>query len=573
MLSHFLKNFVSQKDLAYYEVSLDQITIATLGDEGLEKALRVISRVANSGRSPDSLEHSPSLPPMEDSSPAIPFCTDNISADSHAQCTPSGSVIQTSEPVILDSPRCSREHRNFTGQTSFGETNDLSSNHLFQAVTAQVQRTIEASEERMKAKVEQLIEATKPDGDCLLSEAKKDFMAKDSHKRKHAKTVREYHFFFKSFIDIVGDKKLSEYRYLDASAYAEALRLLPKYPHLNRAFDNCNYKEMIEVGKTINAPTIGLSTQQHHIKTFKAVFHWLADKFNLRRDASEGVDMLQYVRDEDQSGQPFSSDELKRIFDHALVLKYKSPDQYWAPMFSLHTGMRVNEIAQLYVSDFVEEEVFDAATQEIKKVWCVKIQLDNEKKKSLKSRNAKRTIPLPKVLIDLGLLKYLDDLRARGLKHFLPGLKWGENGPGGEISAWFNEGYLHNKCGILDDTKSFHSFRNGFETIADRSSVDETALIRLCGYGRGLTVWRVHYIKDATLDECYAAIQKMNFPKLDFMPYHWRQYKDYLDDVEKKATPEERIPVVIRRPRGRPPKYAALPRVLRVSLASPFNDD
>lgn len=539
MLSHFLKNFVRKKELAYYEVNLNHITIATLGDEGLEKALRVINRITAQESPPTVFEELPS--PNLDFPSAITISREDVTVDV------SGGEVSLDIPIgSIEAP-------------SKGLADPTPPN-LLHEMAAQVQRVMEESERRMSAKFEQLIEATKPEGDCLLSEAKKDFMARCNITRKHPKTIREFDFFFKSFIDIVGDKKLSEYRYADTTAYAEALRLLPKYPHLNRAFDNCNYKEMIEIGKTINAPVIGISTQQRHIKILKSVFHWCADKFNLRRDASEGIDMLQYVRSDEQAGQPFSTNDLEKIFNHALVLKYKSPDQYWAPLIGLHTGLRVNEIGQLYVSDIVEEEVYVKATRELKKVWCIKIQRDNEGKKSLKSRNAKRTIPIPQVLIDLGLPQYLDDLQARGLKHFLPGLKWGENGPGGDISDWFNKGYLRNKCAIPDDTKTFHSFRNSFETIADRSDVSETSLIKLCGYGRGLTIWRVHYIKDATLDECYEAMQKMEFPKLDFMPYHWRQYKDYLDDVEKNAKPEERVPVVVKKPRGRPPKHATSPK-------------
>lgn len=539
MLSHFLKNFVRKKELAYYEVNLNHITIATLGDEGLEKALRVINRITAQESPPTIFEELPWSTP--DLPSPITISREDVTA--HAS---GGEISLDVSTGSIDAPSIGRA--------------DPTPPNLLHEMAAQVQRAMEESERRMSAKFEQLIEATKPEGDCLLSEAKKDFMARGSLKKKNPKTVREFHFFFKSFIDIVGDKKLSEYRYADTTAYAEALRLLPKYPHLNRAFDNCNYKEMIEVGKTINAPVIGISTQQRHIKILKSVFHWCADKFNLRRDASEGIDMLQYVRSDEQAGQPFSTSDLKKIFNHALVLKYKSPDQYWGPLISLFTGMRVNEIAQMYTTDIVEEEVFDITTGETNQVLCFKVQLDKEGKKSLKSRNAKRTIPVHPKLIELGLCDYLEDLRTRGLKHLLPGLKWGENGPGGEISDWFNKGYIRNKCAIPEDTKTFHSFRNSFETIADRSGISETSLIKLCGYGRGLTIWRVHYIKDATLDECYEAMRKMKFPKLDFMPYHWRQYKDYLDDVEKKAKPEERIPAVFKKPRGRPPKYATSPK-------------
>jgi hypothetical protein len=73
-----------------------------------------------------------------------------------------------------------------------------------------------------------------------------------------------------------------------------------------------------------------------------------------------------------------------------------------------------------------------------------------------------------------------------------------------------------------------------------------------------MSIWRAHYIKDATLEECNKAMLQMVFPKLDLVPYHWRQYKDYLDKVTKEATPEERVAVVVKKKRGRPPKGVTL---------------
>ncbi|GLQ97624.1 site-specific integrase [Dyella mobilis] len=553
MLSNFLKNLVRQKELAYYEVNLNDLTIATLGAEGLERALHLIQQIGSSGQPPAPLTCLPS--PLQSFPISESITRHDIAHVGHESVVfdISGALTAIPEPTIV-TPGPVLERQAPTVETS----TEPSTAQLLEKVVKLVENTIQASEERMAAKLEEHALAMQPEGSCLLSQAQSDFLATDRIRRKHPKTIREYHFFFKSFIEIVGDKKLSDYRYADANVYANAISKLPRYPHLNRAFDNCTYKEMIEIGQQIGAPVIELSTQQRHIKILKAVFHWFADKFNLNRDASEGVDMTQYVRDDDQAGTPFSKDDLEKIFAHARVLKYKHPDEYWIPLIGLYTGMRVNEIAQLYTSDITQEEIFDIATGDTRKIYCFKVQLDADGKKRLKSRNAKRTIPMHSKLIELGLLRYLDDIKARGLKHLFPGLKWGENGPGGEVSSWFNNGYLRNQCEIPDDTKTFHSFRNHFETVGDRSEILETALIRLCGYGRGMSIWRVHYIKDATLEECNKAMLQMVFPKLDLVPYHWRQYKDYLDKVTKNATPEERVAVVVKKKRGRPPKSVAL---------------
>jgi len=376
-------------------------------------------------------------------------------------------------------------------------------------------------------------------------------MEAGNYKHRNAKTHREYEFFFGFFVDVVGNKKLSEYRYSDANRYTEALARLPRYPNKKKELDDCNYQEMIEIGTRLNFQVIDKATQKRHIKTLKSFFHWCTDKFNLRRDPSDGIRMENYTRNDEQSRTSFKLGDLKKIFSHDLVKKYKSPEQYWVPLIAFYSGMRVNEIAQLYVSNIIESEACNDKTGELKNVLCFQLVTDEEKR--LKSRNSRRLVPIHSKLIELGFMGYLEDVRRRGFKHLFPGLTWGENGPGGEISAWFNNGYLRNKCEIPERTKTFHSFRNTIQTLADRSSkVLSTAIDMICGYGRGTTVQRVHYITDADLDECHTALEEIPFPKLDLMPYKAHLFKDYLDATLRRAEPDELVVVKEKKTRGRP---------------------
>lgn len=51
----------------------------------------------------------------------------------------------------------------------------------------------------------------------------------------------------------------------------------------------------------------------------------------------------------------FTDDELRVVFNPATLGKstQASPYMFWLPLIGAHTGMRINEIAQLLLSDLV----------------------------------------------------------------------------------------------------------------------------------------------------------------------------------------------------------------------------
>jgi integrase len=78
-------------------------------------------------------------------------------------------------------------------------------------------------------------------------------------------------------------------------------------------------------------------------------------------------------------------------------------------LMGLMTGPRLNELCQLHLSDL---QVVDG-------IHCINIQ-DEEEGQRLKNRNAKRLVPIHDKLIEVGLIRYVERLRARGRKTAVP---------------------------------------------------------------------------------------------------------------------------------------------------------
>lgn len=162
----------------------------------------------------------------------------------------------------------------------------------------------------------------------------------------------------------------------------------------------------------------------------------------------------------------WTEDELRRLFSLPLWQSYDIPSgknasqdaAYWVPLMGLCTGARVTELCQLRVDDFSEMDG----------VWFLRMA-ETQEKQSLKAAASWRTIPLPKLLIDLGLLDYLADIRGMGQQWLFPGVNFNsQNNAGGGVSKWFSSLKIQN--GFRSEVV-FHSFRASLTTLLIRKGV------------------------------------------------------------------------------------------------------
>ena len=88
------------------------------------------------------------------------------------------------------------------------------------------------------------------------------------------------------------------------------------------------------------------------------------------------------------------------------------PANFWAPLFGLFLGARIDELCQCDVSD----------VQNIQGVPCIAIIHENEKtqetdkiRKKTKTKQS-RILPIPQKIIDLGFLEYVENRKKAGCK-------------------------------------------------------------------------------------------------------------------------------------------------------------
>lgn len=362
-------------------------------------------------------------------------------------------------------------------------------------------------------------------------------------------------------VEVIGDKPITEITAADAERFADVLATWPKNARHQPGMADLSVLDIARKAKRDKLPVIKRSTQRKHIQSLDAFFNWLIEGTkDLTENPFRVIQTSRYKDVEDPEKQPFEDYEMEAIFDRKRTSELDQPHQFWAPLIAMYSSMRVNEIAQLRVCDIKTETVRGPKGQ---KVLITYFDItDKGAGQSVKTENGKRQVPIHSRLVELGFLRYVEDVRASGSEHLFPGLAWGEGGPGRVVSRWFNKSVLRRACQIKDSKRTFHSFRHTFTTLCDRSAVVKTITRTINGHSTGTAVDEKSYVRKGTLLECQTAIEDLPFPPLNLEPYVSERFRPYLIQAKARAdhaerAAEEGLTVPVKK--GRPPRIAALP--------------
>ena len=167
---------------------------------------------------------------------------------------------------------------------------------------------------------------------------------------------------------------------------------------------------------------------------------------------------------------------------------FKDSAKYWVPLIGFYTGMRLQEILQLYVADIYQSDGH----------WVLDLNEAHEDKK-LKTDQSKRVIPIHNDLVNIGLVVFKERQEEKGAERLFPDVVLSGDGTySSTFSKWFSR-YLDN-VGIKTNKTSFHSFRHNmkdfFRAAGISDELSEHYLGRLTGrtgeaYGSGHAVENV----------------------------------------------------------------------------------
>lgn len=256
---------------------------------------------------------------------------------------------------------------------------------------------------------------------------------------------------------------------------------------------------LIEIG---NSPV----TSKQKIGILKTIFNSAINKEVLEKNPTDYF-KLPYKRPY-KPRVGFTAENLNAIFHSPIYTQGYLPlgggriACYWLPLLALFTGARLEELAQLRVSDVKIAKGLGH--------YLVISDLGNPSA-HLKNVHSRRNIPLHPVLIACGFLRHVAE-RESG--HLFPDLKINPRGKrGGYFSNWFS-GYLRKKVGITDTRKVFHSFRHTFKDSCRKVGIEEAVHDALTGH-TSVAVSRQYGNDEFPLEPLFSAITQFDITDLD----------------------------------------------------------
>jgi len=271
--------------------------------------------------------------------------------------------------------------------------------------------------------------------------------------------------------------------------FMESLRFLPK--RASRAFPSLSPNEASKYAKATGyKDIISASNANTYLNKVCVVLNWAVREEFLNRNHLMGLRLADPVSKMDKR-LPFSDTQLEAIFNSPLYTGCQNDElgyakqgiarprgtRFWVPVIALYSGMRLNEICQLDVTD----------VREIDGIECFvasERSMVGSTDKSLKTSTSERVVPVHSFLKRLGLMAFVEQRIQDGHTKLFFDICAGRNGfRSTAFSKWFV--LFLEKAGARQPRTSFHSFRHCFRDALRRSRVDREIAMMLGGWGNG----------------------------------------------------------------------------------------
>lgn len=267
--------------------------------------------------------------------------------------------------------------------------------------------------------------------------------------------------------ELLGDMPADAFDGHQARLLKERLSLCPQYFSLRPEFKGKTLRQVVDSGssyKTITAVTVN-----NRLRKLTAFLNWCKTNGYVTDNPLTGMKVM--TGSAKEARLSFERHDLDALLNRESLRKEarKHPWRYWLPLLGRTTGARLEELCQLRVDDFIEQQG----------VQCIRID-DSREGQNLKNASSRRVLPLHPSLIELGLLQYAESVRTHGADRLFPELEAVRGKRGHAASKWF--GRYKAKLGITDPRKTFHSFRHTFIDDLRDAGVQDSLIKRIVGH-------------------------------------------------------------------------------------------
>lgn len=279
-------------------------------------------------------------------------------------------------------------------------------------------------------------------------------------------------------------------------------------------------------------PRVGVSTLNERLTKIRGIYKIAVGKHVLRANPAAGTLGVKEsgAKKRKKRRLPFDTTDLQTIFGSEVFTQHKRSKgqsgeaSYWIPVLMYYTGARPEELAGLALSDLVKGPKLSWSLSIVDRPCDDDLDLfdDDEvpesHRRTLKNAGSIRRVPVAQELIDLGLLRYVEWLRARKATVFFPTLKKDFHG---KLSGSFSKFFGRHKraLGIKDKRKVLYSFRHCMKDMLEVAGVPSKYLQRLLGHTTGDGKVTDGYGSDLPLNRLAKYFSRVKFAAIPVRPW------------------------------------------------------
>lgn len=321
-------------------------------------------------------------------------------------------------------------------------------------------RTGMLSEQQVKEIVSRLLSKKGHNDSATLSSVIDEYVERNERSWTQ-KTRLEIIASYKLILQIMGNLRLDVLTRQHMINLRNVLLQLPA--NLQKIYPN---KKIDEVLKMPNIVPMSISSVNKHLSRISSLLRFSVLDGHSSVNYAEGLQLQQPIRS-DEERKPYSSEDIRNILN-ALPKDSKRLDRYWIPVIGLYSGMRLDEICQLHLED----------VEVLGHIACFNINDDGDKK--LKNKASKRIIPVHPKLLELGFMKYVENIRRSEIDRLWPNLIRKRDGYSHDFGKWFQR--FNRKHVTKDKAKVFHSFRHVVADTLKQAGVQEIVISEILGH-------------------------------------------------------------------------------------------
>jgi len=332
-----------------------------------------------------------------------------------------------------------------------------------------------------------------------ISEVIEAYIGEQQAKGCQDKTAIEYRSVLRRFQEFKDDCPIDKVTRSDVRAYRDALAKYPARP--STAQRKMSFQQLTA---SAAAQPLNVASVNKHLTRLSQLFKWAErNGHNIKGDTAEDHQLKDKRRERDLRNR-FSQEDINTIFSTPLYQgqkPFQRAAQYWAPLLGLYAGMRIEEVCQLRVCDVRIDHDSNIA--------IIDINDEDDDRKLKPGDNTPRQLPVHSKLIELGLMDYANDLRAKKHRMLFPTLnRHPKNGWSHAVTKWFSE---YKKALGLPLTKVFHSFRHTVDDILKQSETEEAIINGVMGHTGKNSISIQRYGKDYLPKILAPRIEKIQF--------------------------------------------------------------